>query len=337
MNKKADPGNLGNPISGIWPYQEDPPLYYRSYGDDHNYRHHAGLFDFWGMTTDEEEMYPEPNAWIKTKIPVPLGNIPSFQEILEGSEDIVDKWSGSPRTYQYHGNNFLIDGPYGRSGESLDEEWFHNNLVPVFQNQTWAPTERSLNHNRRQGDWYRKYQNSPTLMLPNRRRTTTLWDFLGENMGPNTSFYGVEPSTGGGGVGYVLNSNNKDFSKKASQQNPIDVDDIESLIKRIKKYRGSMEYKELSLYVEPLIEGSRKHQFKSMHIITLAERLKTLSKRLSRIKKEERKKEVKEKMKNIVDDISEKIKEFKQEKTASKVTKKINWYEKHILYHKEDN
>lgn len=333
MYKKSDPGNLGSPVKGNWPYQEDPPLYYRSYGDDRNYRHHSGLFDFWGMNTDEQEMYPAPNAWIKTRAPVPLGNIPSFEEILQNSEDIVDKWSGSPRTYQYYGNNFMIDGPYGRSDESLDEGWFYNNLVPRFQSQKWLPTEKSLNRDNVK-NWYKKYKGVPTLPYPNRRKNMTLWDFMGENMGPNTDYYGTEPSTGGGGVGYVMNSNKlKRMHKNATQQNPININDIEGLVERIKKHRGSMEYNELSLYVEPLIEGSRKQQFKSIHIITLSERLKALSKRLSRAKKENVRNNIKNKMKKIIGEILEKIKEYKEEKkekTALNKNKKFNWYKKYI-------
>jgi len=339
MNKKADPGNLGSPVRGNWPYQEDPPLYYRSYGDDRNYRGHSGLFDFWGMTTDEQEMYPAPNAWVKTKFPAPLGNIPSFEEILQGSEDLVNKWSGSPRTYQYQGNNFMIEGPYGASDESLDEGWFYNNLVPGFQFQKSLPIEKSLNQYRGRSNWYDRYKGVPTLPQPNRKRNMTLWDFMGENMGPNTGFYGVEPSTGGGGVGYTMNSDkSKGLLKRATQQNPTNIEDIENLVEKIKKYRGNMEYNELSLYIEPLIDGSRKHQFKSMYIITLSERLKALSKKLSRAKSKEGRENIKDDMREIIDQILDKINEYKKEKIASNNSGKFNWYKKYHNYaQKEDN
>lgn len=204
MIKKADPGYLGNPVHGIWPQNSDPPLYHtRSWSSSH--RSHSNLMgDFWNFPHDtnpefSDIKYPPPNAWRHTRFPAPLGNIPSFEDIYEGDEDLLEPWYGSPRSYRYHGNNFMIDGPYGDSNSPLADNFFYNNLIPIYRWYRTYPLEKALR------DKQHSYINkrSPTLPLPRRSLRPSLWDFLGESMGPNSGYYGIEPSTGGGGAGLL--------------------------------------------------------------------------------------------------------------------------------------
>ena len=349
MRKQADPGNLGAPFGGnFWPYNEDPPLYHRVHQDDKNKRGYTDMLDFWGAPSDNDssifnnqDLYPPANAWIKTRVPVPLGNIPSIEDIFNGDEDLNSSWSASPRSFQYHGNDFLIDGPYGQSDDALADGWFYNNMVPVPQRNRQVATERMLQDRKDQRNhWYnayrRRFQDVPTLPHNNQSRTRTLYDFLGENVGPNSDGYGFnEPSTGGGGFGFAMNEvGYTKMHKLASEQNPENIDDISALVKRIKSHRGNMEYHQLSLLVEPLINASKKYQFKSLYLKTLATRLRSLSKRLQRTKDEKDKKELVDRIKQTVDEVSSRIqkaKKLKKEKKAQVNINGSNWYKMYIL------
>lgn len=280
MKKKADPGMLGSPVHGIWPQRSDPPLYIPNKNRG-NRGHTSMLGDFWNFPEDEIETpedatYPEPNAWRRTRPPFAIGNVPSIEDIEYGDEDLTSPWSGSPRSPWYHGNDFLIDGPYGDSGDSLSDSYFYNNMVPVPKINGNYATEKMLRDLAKMDNISRiRYltllRRNPTLPTKKRKLTPSLWDFMGEGVGPNTGYYGFEPSTGGGGAGLMAHKE-KDVLKYADS----DSSHIEGLIEKIRDYRGSLDYSEVALLINPLMEASKSDR----RIFSLTKRLKVLAKLL---------------------------------------------------------
>jgi len=335
MYKKADPGYLGNPVHGIWPQSSDPPLYIPN--KNRSTRGHSGLMsDFWNFPEDtfpdnEDIIYPKPNAWRRTRAPFALGNIPSLEDIYKEDQDLISPWSGSPRSYRYHGNNFMIDGPYGDSGDALSDNYFYNNLVPVQRIYQNYPTEKMLNSDSKNWYNYYRYRRYPTLPLRRRRLTQNLWDFMGEPTGPNTNYYGTEPLTGGGGPGILdPHASTKGVNLRiASQYNPKSIQDIDDLVNKIKKHRGSLEYSELSLYIEPLIIASMKSQFKSLKLIGVAKKIRNLSKKLQRTNNSKQRMKIVSQIKSLIKNIWQKITSKLEEKGAQKNSSfsyRINWY-----------
>jgi hypothetical protein len=324
MDKKADPGMTGSPIQGIWPQRPDPPLYIP--GNRRSNRGHAWMFgDFWNFPQDKQEdentkTYPEPNAWRRTRAPFALGNIPSIQEIEEGAEDLMSPWYGSPRSPWYHGNDFMIEGPYGDSGGELSDNFFYNNLVPISRGYQNYPIEKMLKDVRDR--WYNYYnvkkyldktKRKPTLPTKNREMTPTLWDFMGEPIGPNTTYYGNEPSTGGG---WAPSASNESIKKYADNN----IDEIKDLVDRINHHRGSLEYNTVSQYINPLIDATK--DIDSLNI--LAKKIRFFTKILSVIDDKKAKIKIILKIKNIIKDFLKKIFIIKKD---AKFNSDFNWYD----------
>jgi hypothetical protein len=230
----------------------------------------------------------------------------------------------------------MIDGPYGDSGDALADNYFYNNLVltpRLYQNYA---TEKMLSSVRNWYDYFRKnpthrYRGYPTLPLPKRKLTQNLWDFMGEPVGPNTTYYGTEPQTGGGGAGipgaYAITKNIN--TKLSSQQDPENMQDIYDLIGKIKKHNGSLEYNELSLYVEPLISASTKYQFKSLKLISLAKKIKILSKKLQKTEDKKQRMRIISLIKSLIKKVWEKIvsnNNMKEAQTNVSSYGKFSWY-----------
>ena len=340
MRRKADPGNLGNPVHNMWLKSRDAPLYHRVPGDDKKMRTNTSLLDFWGAPADVAEigyeaLYPAPNAFRRNRGPY-IGNVPEVSDILNGDPNLINPYSGDPRSYQYHGSDFLITGPYGDSEDTGADTYFYNNNIPVPRRYFNLPTDKMLTRKRRypRRNWYSKYRRTPTLLTPNRKRTTNLWDWLGPSRGGNAPpSYGTEPQTGGGGPGLIRSSNEVDIMhKEATQQNPETISDIQSLVEKIKKHRGSMDYDHFSLLIEPLIGASKKYQFKYLGIVGLSRQLRTLSKKLQRNRDGRKVKALTRQIKQVTDEILHRIKSRQNTKLAStqNATPSGNWYEQFL-------